>query len=414
MPWKTQNVMNNKLEFVLRAQQNQTNFRALCREFGISTRIGYKWKQRFLEHGLEGLQEQSRKPQQSPGGLSEEVVCRIVKLKQRHPHWGPKKIRELYRRQWGGEASESSFKRVLDHAGLTQKRRVRPARESGRLTTGCRATACNEVWTVDFKGWWHDAQGRCDPLTVRDEFSRYVLELRAVVNARTETIQAHFDALFTRHGLPLSIRSDNGPPFASSQALLGLSRLSVWWLSLGINLERGRPGCPQDNGAHERMHLDISLELQGTKYAERQPALDLWRREFNEVRPHETLGMQTPAEVYEPSPRRYHGTPESLTYAAMGTRRVHQSGYIRFEGHTIFLSAALRGWDVGLAPCDDGLIDLYFARLLLGRIEPSTAAFLPVQPSAPPQGAALRARAGSATPHQPEPSAAPPAENTAA
>lgn len=405
MPWKTVNLMENRTEFARRAQQ-KCNFRELCREFGISTRVGYKWKKRFLEKGLGGLREESRKPHTSPGGLSEEEVCRIIKFKQRHPHWGPSKLRELYRRQWGKEPSMSSFKRVLEKAGMVQKRRKRSAKAGGRIAEGRRAVAPNEVWTVDFKGWWYDEEGRCEPLTVRDEFSRYVLELRALPNARTETVRECFEKLFAEHGLPQVIRSDNGTPFASVQALLGLSRLSVWWLALGIDLERGRPGCPQDNGAHERFHRDVCAQLERTPYAERQPAFEVWMQEFNELRPHDSLGKRTPAEVYQSSPRRYHGTPDSLEYEGCAVRRVQAGGHISWEAKKIFLTAALGGWDVGLRPGENGLIEVYFARLLLGQIEPSTAAFLPVQPVAPPRPAPLRSSARSATPHEPNPSAA--------
>lgn len=159
-----------------------------------------------------------------------------------------------------------------------------------QLRSRCRAQAPNEVWTVDFKGWWYDPQRRrCEPLTVRAEYSRYVLELRRLADARTETVRLCFERLFERHGLPGAIRSDNGAPFVHAYALFGLSRLSVWWLALGIDLERGRPGHPQDNGAHERMHRDIGTELE-PRTAE-QETLDLWREEFNHERPHEALGM---------------------------------------------------------------------------------------------------------------------------
>ena len=389
--------MDQRTEFVMKAQRSG-NFRELCREYGISPRVGYKWQKRFLEHGLEGLHEQSRRPRSNGSGLGEETVCRIIRLKQRYAAWGPAKLREIYRRQWGNEPSESSFKRVLERAGMTQKRRERRAGQSGRIAEGRKAAACNEVWTVDFKGWWNDCQGRCEPLTVRDEFSRYVLETRALADARTQSVQACFERLFRKHGLPGAIRSDNGAPFASTQALLGLSRLSAWWLALGIDLERGRPGCPQDNGAHERLHLDIRCQLQGAAYAERQAALDLWRREYNEERPHAALQMRCPKEVYEHSPRRFEGTPSALIYEGMQTRTVQHNGHIAWEGAKIFLTTALRGWNIGIAPSSEGLPHVYFARLLLGQIEPSTAAFLPVIPS--PKIAQRRDRAASATPHR--------------
>jgi transposase InsO family protein len=180
---------------------------------------------------------------------------------------------------------------------MTEPRtRRRRSGAAGQLRSERRAQAPNEVWTVDFKGWWYDPQRkRCEPLTVRDEYSRYVLELRRLADARTETVRLCFERLFERHGLPAAIRSDNGAPFAHTQALFGLSRLSVWWLALGIDLERGRPGHPQDNGAHERMHRDIGTELE-PRTAE-QEALDLWRQEFNHERPHEALGMKCPGEV---------------------------------------------------------------------------------------------------------------------
>src|SRR5262249_16316076 len=155
--------------------------------------------------------------------------------------------------------------RVLQRAGLVQERRVRKRGQSGRLCSGRQATAPNEIWTVDFKGWWRVAGGqRCEPLTVRDEFSRYVLEVRAVADAGTATVRSWFERLFEQNGVPEAIRSDNGPPFASDNGLLGLSKLSAWWVALGIDLERGRPGCPQDNGGHERLHLDIQRELRGS------------------------------------------------------------------------------------------------------------------------------------------------------
>ena len=380
MPWQPREIMNQRSEFALKALQTD-NFRALCREYGISGRIGYKWLARFKEEGMSGMGDQSRRPRSSPESLGEEAICRMIKLKERHRFWGPRKIREVYLRQWGEAPSESSFKRVLERCGLTEKRKIRRSQEAGRVATGRKATAPNEVWSVDFKGWWHDPDGRCDPLTVRDEHSRFVLELRALPNAKTETVKACFERLFERHGLPGAIRSDNGPPFACAHGLMGLSRLSSWWLANGVDLERSRPGCPQDNGAHERMHRDIARELEGADYAERQAALETWRCEFNEERPHESLGMKVPAEIYLPSPRGWSGTPEQIVYPRMSTRKVNSSGKITHEGETIFVSHALAGWDLGLSTRSDGNIDVYFARLLLGVLEPQTAAFIPAVPA---------------------------------
>jgi transposase InsO family protein len=300
----------------------------------------------------------------------------MVRLKQAHRHWGPRKIRELYLRRHGTAASESSFKRVLERAGLTEPRRRRQrAEQAGRLWSGRRGQAPNEVWTVDFKGWWYDPQGqRCEPLTVRDEHSRYLLELRRLPDARTETVRNCFERLFERHGLPAAIRSDNGAPFAQARGLLGLSRLSVWWVALGIDLERGRPGHPQDNGGHERMHRDLGRELEpGTA---EQAALDLWRQEFNQARPHEALAMRCPGEVYQNSPRVYAGSPEDLDYPGMVTRRVTQSGRIGWHGSHLFITTSLAGWSVGLKWWREDRLEVWFGRLLLGWIDPTTDSFL--------------------------------------
>jgi len=368
--------MNQRTEFVLRALGGG-NFRELCREYGIAAKTGYKWKERFMERGLEGLKEESRRPRSSSEALAEEQVCAIVRIKQRHPHWGPKKIQELYRREYGQAPSESSFKRVLERAGLVEKRRVRVARERGRIFSGKRAQGPNEVWTIDFKGKWHDGRGECcEPLTVRDEHSRYILASERLENARTETVWQSLERLFERHGLPEAIRSDNGAPFASVRGVLGLSRLSSRWVALGIDLERSRPGCPQDNGGHERMHRDLSQAFEQPLGDSSQGELDLWREEFNWQRPHESLGMKCPGEVYENSSRRYQGVPQSLEYGGMETRRILVGGSLMWRGQAIFISSALSGWDVGLRPCGSERWEVCFANLRLGELEPSTASFI--------------------------------------
>lgn len=378
MPWKQIEPMNQRIEFVLRSLQSN-NFRALCQEFGISAKTGYKWRERFMAQGLEGMGEHSRRPKSSPRGLDEGVVCDIVRIKQKHLAWGPRKIRAIYARSHCEIPSESSFKRVLERAGYTEKRRLRPRNQTGRLSSGKRAQAPNEVWTVDFKGWWYGGNGRrCEPLTVRDEFSRYLLELRAMPDAKSQSVRTVFERLFEMRGLPQSIRSDNGSPFAHVASVLGLSQLSAWWVALGIDLERNRPGCPQDNPAHERLHLDISLELEKPRLGEHQAALDQWRCTFNQERPHEALGMRTPAELYCPSTNPYHGTPEDLSYPGMHPRKVLKTGNIGWAGHPVFISTALQGWSVGLQPQHEHL-NVWFGRLLLGQLEPQSASFQPTK-----------------------------------
>lgn len=402
MPWKETQRMDQRIEFAMKAV-GCGNFAQLCQEYGISRKTGYKWRERFVAHGIEGMEEESRRPEGHSEALPEEVVCRIVRLKQAHPHWGPRKIRVLYERKHKcGTPSESSFKRVLDRAGLTKPRKRRRAKEGGRLANGRKGISPNEVWTVDFKGWWLGIGGdRVEPLTVRDEYSKMLLDMRLVENGRTETIRACFEALFEKHGLPGAIRSDNGTPFASYQGLLGLSRLSAWWLALGIDLERSRPGCPQDNGAHERMHLDVWRELEGGRIGKDQAAFDVWRNEFNTERPHEKLGMATPAEIYQPSKRVYQGTPEDLEYGGMATRRVTtQQGTIKYQSERIKLSTALGGWSVGLSPQPTGKVEVWFANLLLGHIDPETSSFTPIRTT--PGKAQTGPLADSATLHRPK------------
>ncbi len=406
MPWKETQKMDQRIDFAMKAQ-HCLNFGELCKEYGISRKTGYKWRKRYEQRGLAGMAEMSRAPHRQARELPERVVCEMVKLKNAHPTWGPRKIRALYGRKHPSRdlPSESSFKRVLERAGLTKPRKRRRARESGRIAAGRVATAPNEVWSVDFKGWWRALGGeRVEPLTVRDEYSRMILELRAVENCRTETIRHCFEALFERYGLPGAIRSDNGPPFASSNGLLGLSRLSAWWLALGIDLERGRPGCPQDNGAHERMHLDVRRELQEGRIGNDQDAFDLWCDVFNNERPHEAIGMACPADLYEPSARRFDGTPDELDYDGKLTRRVHrQHGTIAYQRERIKLSTTLGGWSVGLghaADHNDERLEVWFAQLLLGHLSPATSSFTPVTP-APPRPAAV-ASGDSAPLHRPK------------
>ena len=377
--------MNLRAEFILRALGEKTPFVELCREFGISPKTGYKWKERFVKDGLSGLGDRSRRPATSPNQLTEDVVCEIVRLKQAHADWGPRKIRDVYAHKHPGIdlPSESSFKRVLDKAGLVEKRTRRPARDSGRLQTRAAADKPNDIWTVDFKGYWHTPDGaRCEPLTVRDLFSRYVLCACPVANSRTETVRWQFERLFQRYGLPQTIRSDNGSPFAAPAAPLGLSRLSAWWVALGIDLDRIDPGRPCQNGGHERMHRDLAWEVERPNRGDlktQTAALATWRTTFNHERPHEALAMRRPAEVYAPSTRRYEGTPDRLIYPADYLERtVNKGGTIRVEGIRIPLTVALGGWNVGLRPLEANCFSVYFGRLCLGRIDLATESFQPL------------------------------------
>jgi putative transposase len=384
MPWTETHVVDQRTEFVLRALRNAEVFGDLCREFGISRKTGYKWKERFLQDGLGGLGDQSRRPDSSPSEVSEAMVCRIVKLKVAHPSWGARKLRAVLERTTPPSAlpSESSFKRILDKAGLVQHRRRVRSEQAGRLQTPIRAEHPNHVWTIDFKGWWYTRNRlRFEPLTIRDDFSRYVLCAQALDSARTETVREQLIRVFDRHGLPEVIRSDNGAPFAACNSPLGLSRLSAWWLSLGINLDRIAPGRPDQNGGHERMHRDLAREVESKAEqdpATQQAALDVWRRTFNEERPHEALGMRVPRDLYQTSARKFDPTPVELTYPVeCMVRKVNHVGSVKIHNHPVSVSVALRGYDVGLQPSDTNRLAVWFCRLRLGEIDLETQKFQP-------------------------------------
>lgn len=410
MPWKERYAMDLRHEFVVRAMAKEQSFAALCREYGISEKTGYKWVTRYDREGYGGLGDRPRRPVSSPGELGEGVVCEIVRLKQAHMGWGPRKIRDVYGKKHGWEVvpSESSFKRVLDRAGLVERRRRRSSEHGGRLTDGRAAQGPNDVWTVDFKGYWYTPDGaRCAPLTVRDDYSRYVLCTAVPPDARTATVRAEFEKLFRRYGLPARIRSDNGAPFAARWAPLGLSRLSAWWVVLGIDLDRITPGRPAENGRHERMHRDIAHEVERHKAGDLKSqvaALEVWRETFNRERPHEALGMRCPAEVYVRSSRPYRGTPDRLQYPdGYLQRRVNPAGCIRIEGAALRISHALIGWDVGLRPAGPASYSVHFGRLCLGLLDLDTESFHPSTPEpTPPHSGSAPAHARQHSPSRKE------------
>jgi transposase InsO family protein len=382
MPWQETGVVDQRKEFVLRVVGSGERFGDLCREFGISRKTGYKWKERFILEGLGGLGDVSRRPKTSPDELTETMVCQIINLKLAHPSWGARKLRTILTRTVPPAElpSESSFKRVLDKAGLVVHRRRRNTSEQGRLTTPVKPEWPNQVWTIDFKGWWYTRnKSRFEPLTIRDGFSRYVLCAQALDNARTETVRAAMTRVFEKHGIPEVIRSDNGSPFAACNSPLGLSRLSAWWLTLGIDLDRIAPGRPDQNGGHERMHRDLASEVEcraADDSATQQAALDVWRQTFNEERPHEALGMRVPKDVYQPSSRKYDPAPVELEYPLDYTiRKIASTGEVKMANRRVTISVALSGWEVGLQPITPQRYAVWFCRLRLGELDLSTDKF---------------------------------------
>jgi putative transposase len=364
--------MSLRIEFVERLSKGE-KISVLCREYGVSRTTGHKWAKRFADKGYEGLEEESRRPKSAPLTTGEDIVMAVLGARQKHLRYGPRKIRDLLRRRLGDQTpSERTIARILKRADLVRARRVKRPLSVVDGAPQVHAQRCNEVWTVDFKGWWRSADGkRCEPLTVRDAFSRYVLAA-TLCRQTTEAVRAVFERLFKRHGLPDAIQCDNGTPFVAVRARGGISALSAWWLSLGIRLVRSRPGCPQDNGGHERMHADMAADVQTnpapTPEAQ-QKALDRWRQEFNHVRPHASLSGKTPSEVYKPTEKR---KPPQRLYAYPAGRaivRVRSQGTFSWCGVSYFLGKAFEKNTVAIEPVDPLHVRVWFRDIDLGLLE---------------------------------------------
>lgn len=311
MPWIESSVMDERLRFISLLLEGEA-MSAACLEFGISRKTGYKIYQRYKQSGSEAFNDRSRRPYRYANQLPPQLETQIINLKHDKPHWGARKIRELLLRRLASEVkvpARSTIHAVLDRHGLVRPMGKRRNKAEG---TGLSAGAApNDLWCVDFKGEFKLGNQRyCYPLTVTDHASRYLLLCEALDSVRENTAFEAFEHLFRERGLPCAIRSDNGVPFASPNGLYNLSKLSVWWLRLGIGIERIKPGNPQQNGRHERMHRTLKQETTrpaGQNSLQQQARFDEFQTEFNTERPHEALAMKMPAEVYQPSLRLYKG-----------------------------------------------------------------------------------------------------------
>lgn len=365
MPWKETCAMDERIKFVAEHLRHERSLSELCLCYGISRPTAYKWLERYALYGPAGFLERSRAPKQHPNQTPAAIEARIIALRQRHPQWGPRKLlarleREDPQQRW---PARSTAGEILKRHGLTRARRAR-RRTPGYEGPRHQGVSPNELWAADFKGWFKTGDGyRVDPLTISDWVSRYLLCCHGPESITYWHVRPQFERVFREYGLPWAIRTDNGPPFASV-GLGGLSRLSVWWVRLGIWPERIRPGHPEENARHERMHKTLKEAVtqppQATPRAQ-QEAFDRFRHEYNELRPHESLGMQTPAECYRASERRF---PERLPEVEYGSgvevRRVRSNGQIKWAGQMLFLSEALIGEPVGLRQIDNDLWSIHF------------------------------------------------------
>jgi len=319
MPWRECSVMDERMRFVARRLAGEP-MAELCREFGISRKTGYKLVDRYQECGIHGLTDRSRRPYRYANQLPFQVENYILHVKREHTSWGARKIRERLRRRFSGIPlpAKSTIHAVLDRHGLVQRRgRVRRRAQGTPLSLGHRP---NDVWCTDYKGEFLLGNHHyCYPLTVTDHASRFLLACEALSSTAESYAFTAFERLFHERGLPVNIRSDNGIPFSSAHALFQLSRLAVWWLRLGIGIERIQPGHPQQNGRHERLHLTLKKEATkpaAANFLQQQARFDSFLDIFNNERPHEALNMLCPAEVYHPSPQPLHGLAGSRLSAA--------------------------------------------------------------------------------------------------
>ena len=372
MPWKELRPMDERVLFVADYVRELYDFTQLCARYGVSRKTGYKWVERYRHEGAEGLQERSRRPLSQPTQLPYAVQQAIIQLRgSRRMELGPKKIQTRLRERFPDQTlpSRTTIYNVLKRAGLITPRRLRRrVAPSGGVVDGIRVP--NGLWSADFKGQFVTGDRRwCYPLTVMDHSSRYLLGCRALPGTRGAETRAAFERVFRRYGLPERLRTDNGAPFASL-ASAGLSRLSIWWIRLGIVPERIKPGQPQQNGRHERMHRTLkraAAQPPAPNALAQQRRFDVFRRHYNAERPHEALAQRTPASLYIPSPRPYpERLPEMIYPSYMHAHRVCDSGLIYWNAWRIYVGYLLAGEHVGIEPVGDGLWNVHFGPIRLG------------------------------------------------
>jgi transposase InsO family protein len=388
MPWPSESPVLVRERFALSALAGGESFAKICRRFHIARSTGYKWLWRYRERGRSGLQERSRRPLRSPHRIRTRWLKALRQLRRRHPYWGPRKLRARLRTLHPRThlPAVRTLARWLQRLGLVSLKRRRQRRGPWlKLVSRKPARHPNDVWTIDFKGWFRTADGsRIDPLTIRDLKSRFILDIRLVPNQTYEAIRPALQRVFRRYGLPRAIRVDNGPPFGRPGPR-GLSRLAVWWRRLGIKVDYGRPAHPEDNAAHEQMHSVYQAEVLAHPAANRkvlQRRSDRWRAQYNYIRPHEALGLRPPARLYQLSPRTLPRQLPRWTYrAGWRTRTVNRNGRLYWMGRLRFVGEAFSHELIGLCPTPKGTWKVFLGQDLLGLIHPKdqSASIRPVR-----------------------------------
>jgi putative transposase len=373
MPWRHTSPMDQKRQFIADYLRQTLSIIELCELYGVSRKTGYKWIERYLKHGPQGLEERSRQPHSSPHQTPRHVVDAFIELRRHHPAWGAKKLLSILQKRhpsWPLPARSTVCDILRRHGLVPKTRHRRHIGHPGKPTS--QILAPNDVWSADFKGHFKTGDGLyCYPLTVADGYSRFLLGCQALSSTRGQEAKPVFTRLFKEFGLPKRIRTDNGVPFAT-HTLARLSQLSAWWVRLGILPEFIEPGKPQHNGRHERMHRTLTAETTRPPAATRraqQHKFDRFRQEFNFERPHEALDMQTPASRYEVSPREMPTKLPPLEYPdRFEVRYVSANGGIRWNHQWVNVSHTCAGAYVGLEEIDDGIWNVYFGPLKLGRL----------------------------------------------
>jgi putative transposase len=374
MPWRETSPMDQRLRFIADHQRQLFSLSELCARFGVSRKTGYKWVERYQADGPAGLHDRSRRPHACPHQTPRAIIDALLEARRRHPTWGAKKLLPILKRRhrdWNWPARSTCCDLLKRHGLVFSPRRRRVPSHPGRPLTPM--TAPNEIWTADFKGQFLTKDGNyCYPLTVVDGSSRYLLACQGLPSTSISLARPVFARLFEAYGLPRIIRTDNGVPFATT-ALGRLSTLSVWWIRLGIYPELIEPSHPEQNGRHERMHRTLKAETTrppGGNLQAQQKRFNAFRREYNLERPHEALDQGTPASVYRPSPRELPGTLPPIEYPGhFEVRLVSRNSGIRWNKHWVCVTHTLAGEYVGLEEIDDGLWDVYFGPLKLGRLD---------------------------------------------